>query len=40
LRPVAWQNVPDRQLPSELRDGNDIVPRRVDGRLQLPAIRT
>jgi NADP-dependent aldehyde dehydrogenase len=36
LRPVAWQNVPDGQLPPELRDGDDIVPRRVDGRLQLP----
>jgi NADP-dependent aldehyde dehydrogenase len=32
LRPVAFQNVPERLLPSELRDDNTAgVPRRVDG---------
>jgi NADP-dependent aldehyde dehydrogenase len=35
LRPVAWQDAPQRVLPAELRDdpGDAAVPRRVDGRL-------
>lgn len=36
LRPLAWQNAPEELLPVELRDGASAVPRRVDGRLQLP----
>ncbi len=33
LRPVAWQDAPERLLPAELRDdpGEAAVPRRVDG---------
>jgi NADP-dependent aldehyde dehydrogenase len=33
LRPVAWQDAPQRVLPAELRDepGEFAVPRRVDG---------
>ncbi|MDO9398766.1 MAG: aldehyde dehydrogenase (NADP(+)), partial [Herbiconiux sp.] len=37
LRPVAWQNAPESELPPELRDGPADIPRRVDGTLQLPA---
>ena len=37
LRPVAWQNVPDAHLPSELREANDLIPRRIDGQLSLSA---
>lgn len=37
LRPVAWQNAPERLLPEELRDGYAAVPRRVDGTLTLAA---
>ncbi|MDN4642279.1 aldehyde dehydrogenase family protein [Agreia sp. PsM10] len=37
LRPVAWQNAPQTELPEELRDAYEAVPRRVDGRLVLPA---
>jgi NADP-dependent aldehyde dehydrogenase len=35
LRPVAWQDAPQRLLPAELRDdpGAAAVPRRVDGGL-------
>jgi len=37
LRPVVYQGVPQDLLPVELRDGEPAgVPRRVDGRLQLP----
>jgi NADP-dependent aldehyde dehydrogenase len=37
LRPVAFQDVPDRLLPERLRDGNPWrLPRRVDGVLELP----
>ncbi len=36
LRPVAWQNAPEAVLPAELRDGDPVVPVRVDGRLRLP----
>lgn len=37
LRPFAWQGAPQEVLPAELRDGADLVPRRVDGVLRLPA---
>src|SRR5690606_34721483 len=37
LRPVTWQNAPTFVLPSELRDDNTDVPRRVDGVLRLSA---
>lgn len=36
LRPTAWQDAPQHVLPAELRDGSVDVPRRVDGRLELP----
>ncbi|GAA3159971.1 aldehyde dehydrogenase (NADP(+)) [Blastococcus jejuensis] len=36
LRPTAWQDAPQHVLPAELRDGSVDVPRRIDGRLQLP----
>lgn len=37
LRPVTYQNVPPRLLPTALREGNPLrLPRRVDGHLQLP----
>jgi len=35
LRPLAWQNAPQAELPDELRDGVASVPRRVDGVLTL-----
>ena len=36
LRPVAFQNIPDRLLPTALRDANPYAaPRRIDGALQL-----
>ena len=35
LRPLAYQDAPEVQLPSELRDGYTGIPRRVDGRLVL-----
>ncbi|MEO6881406.1 MAG: aldehyde dehydrogenase (NADP(+)) [Mycobacteriaceae bacterium] len=37
LRPFVWQDAPEAVLPSELRDGFDAVPRRIDGVLQLAA---
>lgn len=40
LRPVSYQDVPAELLPAELMDTpgpEDAVPRRVDGRLTLPA---
>ncbi|MFI2228644.1 aldehyde dehydrogenase family protein [Nocardia testacea] len=37
LRPLAFQSAPEPLLPEELRDGPAPVPRRVDGRLVLPA---
>ena len=37
LRPFVWQNAPQSVLPEELRDGPVAVPRRVDGRIILPA---
>lgn len=37
LRPVAYQDVPDALLPPALQSGNPWgVPRRVDGRIELP----
>ena len=37
LRPVAYQDVPERLLPEWLRDANPWrLPRRVDGVLELP----
>lgn len=37
LKPVTWQNTPQRLLPDELRDHPEHpLPRRVDGRLVLP----
>jgi NADP-dependent aldehyde dehydrogenase len=33
LRPVTYQNAPQRVLPPELRDGYTEIPRRVDGVL-------
>ena len=36
LRPFAWQNAPAALLPEELRDDYRAIPRRVDGRLELP----
>lgn len=33
LRPVTYQNAPQRILPPELRDGYIDIPRRLDGRL-------
>jgi len=37
LRPFVWQDAPEAVLPTELRDEADEVPRRIDGRLQLPS---
>ena len=37
LRPVCFQDLPERLLPPALRDGNPHrAPRRVDGTLELP----
>jgi NADP-dependent aldehyde dehydrogenase len=36
LRPVAWQNAPQTELPEELRDSYAAIPRRVDGAIVLP----
>ncbi|WP_456599386.1 aldehyde dehydrogenase (NADP(+)) [Blastococcus sp. SYSU DS0616] len=36
LRPVTWQGAPAEVLPEELTDGYQGIPRRVDGKLQLP----
>jgi NADP-dependent aldehyde dehydrogenase len=36
LRPVTWQGAPAEVLPEELTDGYDGIPRRIDGKLQLP----
>jgi NADP-dependent aldehyde dehydrogenase len=37
LRPVAYQNMPQRLLPEALRDGNPLcIPRRLDGVLTPP----
>jgi NADP-dependent aldehyde dehydrogenase len=36
-RPVAYQDAPAELLPAALRDDNPLrIPRRVDGRLELP----
>jgi len=37
LRPLAWQDAPAAVLPEELREGADDIPRRIDGRMVLPA---
>jgi NADP-dependent aldehyde dehydrogenase len=37
LRPIRYQNVPDQSLPVELRDGDALPSRRIDGDLVLPA---
>lgn len=37
LRPVTWQDAPDAVLPAELRDQGAAIPRRVDGRIVVPA---
>ena len=37
LRPFVWQDAPQSVLPEELRDGPVAVPRRLDGRIVLPA---
>lgn len=37
LRPIAYQSAPSALLPPELREDNPCrVPRRVDGRMELP----
>ncbi|WP_167052358.1 aldehyde dehydrogenase (NADP(+)) [Salinibacterium sp. ZJ77] len=37
LRPIAFQDAPARVLPAELLDENPLgIPRRVDGRIELP----
>jgi NADP-dependent aldehyde dehydrogenase len=36
LRPVTWQGAPQELLPEELTDAYRGIPRRVDGRLELP----
>ncbi|MFD2091013.1 aldehyde dehydrogenase (NADP(+)) [Blastococcus deserti] len=36
LRPVSWQGAPQEVLPEELRDDYRGIPRRIDGKLQLP----
>jgi NADP-dependent aldehyde dehydrogenase len=36
LRPVTWQGAPVEVLPEELTDDYRGIPRRVDGKLQLP----
>lgn len=35
LRPLAYQDAPEVQLPPELRDADVGIPRRIDGRLVL-----
>ncbi|MFC9535978.1 aldehyde dehydrogenase (NADP(+)) [Streptomyces sp. NPDC056975] len=37
LRPVTWQSAPAEVLPRELQDTYTSIPRRVDGRLIVPA---
>ncbi|WP_213453210.1 aldehyde dehydrogenase (NADP(+)) [Rhizomonospora bruguierae] len=37
VRPVCYQNTPSTALPPELRDDYTAIPRRVDGKLQIPA---
>ncbi|MDB5449020.1 MAG: aldehyde dehydrogenase, partial [Phenylobacterium sp.] len=38
LRPVSYQDMPKDLLPAELDDANPLgIPRRIDGRLELPA---
>lgn len=37
LRPLAFQNAPEDVLPPELRDSYTDCPRRIDGKLIVPA---
>jgi len=37
LRPLTWQNAPQRVLPPELRDDGPAIPHRIDGILRLPS---
>ena len=37
LRPFAWQDAPADVLPLELHDDDRSVPRRINGKLELPA---
>ena len=39
LRPFVWQDAPQSVLPEELRAVAVAVPRRLDGRIVLPAER-
>ncbi|WP_346623393.1 aldehyde dehydrogenase (NADP(+)) [Blastococcus montanus] len=36
LRPVTWQGAPAEVLPEELTEDYQGIPRRIDGKLQLP----
>ncbi|MBO0678274.1 aldehyde dehydrogenase family protein [Mycolicibacterium sp. S2-37] len=36
LRPVTYQGAPESVLPEELREGFDVIVRRVDGVLRVP----
>lgn len=36
LQPVTGQDAPPELLPPELRDDTVVVPRRVDGRREVP----
>ncbi|MFI2228650.1 aldehyde dehydrogenase (NADP(+)) [Nocardia testacea] len=36
LRPMTWQDAPAHVLPPELRPGPAAIPRRIDGRFELP----
>ena len=39
LRPVAYQDAPERALPDALKESNPLgIPRRVDGVYELPAV--
>lgn len=37
VRPFVWQDAPAAVLPEELHEEYDQIPRRIDGRLVLPA---
>ena len=39
LRPLTWQNSPERLLPLELREDCVEIPRRIDGQLRLASTR-
>jgi NADP-dependent aldehyde dehydrogenase len=40
LRPFAWQNAPEATLPSELREADLGIPRRIDGVLHVARTLT